>query len=78
MKLLGKKNIEFILILFHMLLGIAVFYMPFLSKIFNLFIVSFFIYFTLVSKNKVFSILIAAAYIATSDVFFRMTGGLIF
>ena len=71
------NTFELKMILLHVLIGFVVFVIPFLSKAFSLATVFLSLMFVVKSKNKTVAILTAAAYIATSDVFFRMTGGLI-
>ncbi len=78
MRFSKTNNIELALILFHIFLGVAVFFVPLLSKLYNLIVFSLFLYFIVASKNKVVAVLIATSYMATSDVFFRMTNGLFF
>lgn len=73
-----KKNTELLLLIIHALIGFVVFVAPFSSLLINVIIIAICFILIFSSKNKVVSILIASAYIATSDVFFRMTGGLIF
>ena len=75
---LRKKNIELIFILLHIAMGLIIYYIPFSSKLVSLLVVFLSVFFVLLSKNKVLAVLIACAYVATSDVFFRMTGGLFF
>jgi len=75
---LRKNNSELFLILIHLILGFVIYYVPFSSKLVSLLVVCLSIFLVLVSKNKVLAVLIACAYVATSDVFFRMTGGLFF
>ncbi|WP_347924963.1 O-antigen ligase family protein [Pontimicrobium sp. SW4] len=72
------KNIEVFLILLHIAIGFGVFLLPFVSKLFNLLVVGLSILLIIFSRNKVFAVIAASAYIATSDVFFRMTDGLFF
>ena len=71
------NTFELKMILLHVLIGFVVFVVPFSSKAFSLAAVFLSLMFVIKSKNKTVAILTAAAYIATSDVFFRMTGGLI-
>lgn len=78
MSVLKNKNKELILILLHAVLGLVIYMVPISSKIVSILVVFLSLTFILTSKNKVYTVLIASAYIATSDVFFRMTGGLIF
>jgi len=78
MSVLKNKNNELTLILLHAILGLVIYIVPITSKLLSVIVIFLSIIFILTSKNKVYIILIASAYIATSDVFFRMTGGLVF
>jgi len=78
MSSLSKKNIELTFILLHIALGFVIYYVPFSSKLISLLVVFLSVFLVLVSKNKVLAVLLTCAYVATSDVFFRMTGGLFF
>ena len=71
------NTFEFKMILLHVLMGFIVFVIPLFSKAFSLATVLLSLMFVFRAKNKTVAILTAAAYIATSDVFFRMTSGLI-
>ncbi len=73
-----NKNIELFFILLHIALGLVCYFIPFSSKIISFLVAFLSISFVLISKNKVLAVLVACAYVATSDVFFRMTGGLFF
>lgn len=73
-----KKNIELFFILLHIALGLVCYFIPFSSKLISLLVAFLSISFVLVSKNKVLAVLVGCAYVATSDVFFRMTEGLFF
>ncbi|UPZ16028.1 O-antigen ligase family protein [Flavobacterium humidisoli] len=63
------------LIVFHALLALVVFVIPFISKIYALLIiiVGFIIVYT--SKNKNNEVLFVSAYLVGAEVFLRMTGG---
>lgn len=63
------------LILFHVVLGIVIYAIPFISKIYGLFIFIFGIYYVIKKQNRNNEALIAAAYIVGSEVFLRMTDG---
>jgi O-antigen ligase len=78
MNLQKTKNTELILILFHVAFGLLVFVFPISAKLFSVLVVFFSVLFIVISKNRVQTVLITSGYVATSDVFFRMTGGLIF
>jgi O-Antigen ligase len=78
MSTLKNRNSELLLILLHAILGLVIYIVPISSKVASLLVVFLALVFILTSKNKVYAVLIASAYIATSDVFFRMTDGLFF
>ena len=78
MSILKNKNSELVLIFLHAFLGLVIYILPITSILVSLLVVFLSIVFILTSKNKVLAVLIACAYIATSDVFFRMTDGLFF
>ncbi|MFT5755276.1 MAG: hypothetical protein ACI924_002530, partial [Flavobacterium sp.] len=68
------KNITYLkLLLFHVLVGVLVFFIPFLSKIITILLFFLFSSVIIKSKNKNNEALIFAAYIVASEVFFRMT-----
>jgi len=75
---LFKKNKELFLLVLHIAIGLLVFAIPFTSKLINILVMAGSFLYVFSSKNKTLAILIACAYLATSDVFFRMTSGLIF
>jgi len=78
MSVLKNKNNELTLILLHAVLGLVIYILPITSKVLSFSVILFSIFFILTSKNKVYIVLITSAYIATSDVFLRMTDGLFF
>ena len=78
MKQERQKNIEILLIVIHLAMGVGIFLVPFLSKVINIFVIVISLLLIFLSENRVFSVLATCAYIATSDVFFRMTDGLFF
>ena len=63
------------IIIFHALIALAVFVLPFLSKIYALLIpiVGFIIVFKNQNKNN--EVLLVSAYLVGAEVFLRMTGG---
>ena len=70
------KNTTYLkLLLFHVLVGVLVFYVPFLSKIITIVLFFLFTYIIIKKKNINNEALIFAAYIVASEVFFRMTNG---
>jgi len=74
---LFKKNRELFLLLLHIALGLLVFAIPFSSKLINVLVMAGSFLYVFSAKNKTYAILLSCAYLATSDVFFRMTNGLI-
>jgi len=65
------------LILFHAFLGLVVFVMPFVSKIYTLAILVFGVFYIVKNKNKNNEALIISAYVVSVEVLLRMTGGII-
>lgn len=59
----------------HIVIGIAIFAVPSLSKIYGYSILLLGAYFVLISRNKNHEVLCVAAYIVGSEVFLRMTNG---
>ena len=78
MSLLKKDKQKIKLILLHILIGLVVFAVRPASIMINLLMIAFFMLFVFKAKNKTYAILISCIYIAMSDVFFRMTKGLVF
>ena len=78
MKLKQIKNNELFAILVHLGIGVIVFIIPFTSSLLSLLVVALCFLYIFLSKNKVVAVIASCAYIATGDVFFRMTGGLFF
>lgn len=78
MNSLRKNNNELFFILLHIVIGLIIYYIPISSQLISLTVVFLSVFLVLASKNKVLAVLITCAYVATSDVFFRMTGGLFF
>jgi hypothetical protein len=71
-----KEDFNYLyLIGFHIVIGVLVFMMPFLSRIYGYGIYIFWLWYIIKSQNKNDEVLIAAAYIVGSEVFLRMTGG---
>jgi hypothetical protein len=64
-----------LIILAHVILGIAIFVTPFVSKIYAYLIIFGGIYFVIKNKNRNNEVLYAAAYIVGSEVLLRMTNG---
>jgi hypothetical protein len=69
-----EKNYLF-LILIHLLLGVLIYILPFVSKIYGYSILFGGLYFVVKTRNKNNEVLLAAAYIVGSEVFLRMTEG---
>lgn len=65
------------LILFHAFLGLVVFVMPFISKIYTLAILVFGVFYIVKNKNKNNEALIISAYVISVEVLLRMTDGMI-
>ena len=63
------------LILFHVVLGVLGFLLPFTTKIYGYSIFIFGVYYIIKKQNRNNEALIAAAYVVGSEVFLRMTGG---
>lgn len=63
------------LLIIHALIALAVFILPFLSKIYAFLIPVVGFYFVYVTKNKNNEVLLVAAYLVGVEVFLRMTGG---
>jgi len=74
---LFKKNKELFLLVLHIVLGLLVFAIPFTSKLINILVMAGSFLYVFSARNKTLAILLTCAYLATSDVFFRMTNGLI-
>lgn len=70
----AKLSYQYLLIL-HALIALAVFIMPFLSKIYALLIPVIGIVIVHRNKNKNNEVLLVAAYLVGAEVLFRMTGG---
>jgi hypothetical protein len=63
------------LILFHVVVGVLGFLVPFTAKIYGYSIFIYGIYYIIKKQNRNNEALIAAAYVVGSEVFLRMTGG---
>jgi len=71
-----KEEASYIyLLFFHALLGVFVFVLPFLSKIYTLTILGFGIYYIVKAKNKNNEALVISAYVVSVEVLLRMTDG---
>jgi hypothetical protein len=69
-----EKNYLF-LIAVHLVLGVLIYVVPFVSKIYGYAILFGGIYFVVKTRNRNNEVLFAAAYVVGSEVFLRMTGG---
>jgi O-antigen ligase len=73
-----KEELSYVyLILFHAFLGVLVFAMPFISKIYTLVIFGFGIYYIVKSRNRNNEALVMSAYAVSVEVLLRMTDGMI-
>ena len=65
----------FLLIILHVAIGFAIFYVPFFPKIYGYSIILGGAYYVINAQNKNHEVLYAAAYIVGSEAVLRMTGG---
>lgn len=65
------------LILFHAFLGVSVFVLPFISKIYTIVILTFGIYYIIKSKNRNNEAILMSAYVVSVEVLLRMTDGML-
>jgi hypothetical protein len=63
------------IILFHVLIGVLGYVIPFTAKIYGYSIFIFGLYYIIKNKNRNNEALVVAAYVVGSEVFLRMTGG---
>jgi hypothetical protein len=71
-----KEDLSYLyLILFHSGIGLLVYLLPFIAKLYGYSIYVFWVYYIIKKQNRNHEALIAAAYIVGSEVFLRMTGG---
>lgn len=68
------KNYLF-LVLIHILIGVAIYNFPFLSKVYGGLMIVFGLFFVIRNRNRGNEVLYAIAYIIGSEVFLRMTNG---
>ena len=73
-----KKNTVLFLVILHVILGVLIFVFPVLSKTLSLVSIVIGILYVLKTRNKDNEVLLFCAYYVGSDVFLRMTGGLVF
>ena len=71
----NKEKNYLILILIHVIIGVSVYGLPVLAKIYSVAMIVFGLYFVIRNRNRNNEVLYAAAYIVGSEVFLRMTGG---
>lgn len=71
----NKEKNYLILILIHVIIGVSVYGLPVLAKIYSVAMIVFGLYFVIRNRNRNDEVLYAAAYIVGSEVFLRMTGG---
>lgn len=73
-----KEELTYIyLMLFHAFLGVLVFALPFISKIYTLSILVFGVFYIVKNKNKNNEALVISAYVISVEVLLRMTDGMI-
>lgn len=73
-----KEELSYIfLMLFHAFLGVLVFVLPFISKIYTVSLLAFGIYYIIKSKNRNNEALVIAAYVVSIEVLLRMTDGML-
>jgi hypothetical protein len=70
-----EEQFYFYLILFHVVIGVLGYVLPFTTKIYGYSIFIFGAYYIIKKQNRNNEALIVAAYVAGSEVFLRMTGG---
>ena len=74
-----KRKISYIqLILFHIVIAFAVFFVGFIGKVYMLGTLGYFFFLVIKKKNRNHEVLMAAAYITGAEVLFRMTGSAFF
>lgn len=78
MSIVYKNKSEVYLILLHVILGVVVYSIPFSSILYSLLIIIGTLFFVFSAKDKAYAILVSAAYVTSSEVFLRMTKGLLF
>jgi hypothetical protein len=78
MRKLRNSKKELVLIILHISIGVCVYNFRITSLFFNILMIAILSFFILKAKNKTIAVFIACAYVASSDVFFRMTKGLVF
>jgi len=71
----NKDKNYFFLILIHVVIGLVIFWKPFLSKYYGILILLIGFFFVFKTKNRNNEVLYASAYIVGAEVFLRMTFG---
>lgn len=71
----NTKSTYLVLVILHAFIALAVFVIPFLSKIYALLILIVGIYYVYQNKNRNNEVLYISAYLVGAEVFLRMTGG---
>jgi len=72
------KKKELLLLVLHLAIGFIVFVVPLSSKLLNILVIAGSFLYVFSAKNKTYAILLVCAYLATSDVYIRMSNGFIF
>lgn len=73
---MNKEDRKYIgLVALHVGIAVAIFFIPFLSKIYALAIVAYGLYYVFSTKNRGNEVLYVSAYLIGVEVFLRMTGG---
>ena len=73
---MDSKETRYIgLIALHVLLGVVIYYIPDLAKIYGIIILLYSLFYVIKKGNRNNEVLLVSAYIVGSDVFLRMTGG---
>jgi len=71
-----SRNLSYLfIILFHIFIGVAIFVLPVLSKIYNILIVIIGLIFVIKNQNKNNEVILVSAYIVSAEVLLRMTSG---
>ncbi|NQY28899.1 MAG: O-antigen ligase family protein [Flavobacteriaceae bacterium] len=78
MSAITRNKSEVTLLLLHAIIGVVLFTVPFSAMLYSLVIVIVAFFYIFSAEDKTYAILVSAAYLAASDVFLRMTGGLVF
>lgn len=73
---MNSKNVKYFnIILIHIFIGLAIFAVPFLSKVYNISIVVVGLSFLIKNKNRNNEAILASAYLVSAEVVLRMTEG---